>query len=288
MENDTKKINFMDTDIEENIPDDSLYRSFDNDPNMLSKWYPKIQKCGIPTPKTRVLKVPENIFTAFFLDNREKDRMEIYQWVTDAVQPALREQQFHGPFVFVKNGTYSNKYFGSCISHTDSFSLTQNIIDINYSALMCGANGCTELVLREMIPYKPQVTPCIYHGLPLRSEFRVFYDFDQKKVLYSVNYWDYDYCSDAISRDCTDKIVFDYMREYLEAAYKATHSEIEHLVGEHMANVNLKGQWSIDILLDENGKMWLIDMAVAQQSAYWNPSFLKTNFKEEKICQMYY
>lgn len=63
MENNTQKTNFMDTDIEEDIPDDSLYRSFDNDPNMLSKWYPKIQKCGIPTPKTLILKVPENIFT---------------------------------------------------------------------------------------------------------------------------------------------------------------------------------------------------------------------------------
>ena len=37
MENNTKKKIFMDTDIEKDIPDDSLYRSFDSDPNMLSK-----------------------------------------------------------------------------------------------------------------------------------------------------------------------------------------------------------------------------------------------------------
>ena len=34
-------------------------------------------------------------------------------------------------------------------------------------------------------------------------------------------------------------------------------------------NVDLKGQWSIDFLMNSNIKAWLIDMAVAQQSAYW-------------------
>ena len=37
-----------------------------------------------------------------------------------------------------------------------------------------------------------------------------------------------------------------------------------------MKRVNgLNGQWSVDILMDESGTLWLIDMAIAQRSAYW-------------------
>ena len=74
--------------------------------------------------------------------------------------------------------------------------LTDAIININYAAMCCGADmggGCNELVVRERILHDARVTPCIYSGLPLRSEFRVFYDFDLKKVLFTANYWEYDY-----------------------------------------------------------------------------------------------
>ena len=37
-----------------------------------------------------------------------------------------------------------------------------------------------------------------------------------------------------------------------------------------MAGVEgLTGQWSVDIMLDDRLKPWLIDMAIAQRSAYW-------------------
>ena len=45
--------------------------------------------------------------------------------------------------------------------------------------------------------------------MPLRPEFRVFYDFDRHQPLYVVNYWDWNYCHDAICRDYTDKIVYE-------------------------------------------------------------------------------
>ena len=43
------------------------------------------------------------------------------------------------------------------------------------------------------------------------------------------------------------------------------------LVEEHMKDVNLSGIWSVDILEDEQGEFWLIDMALGYRSAYWNP-----------------
>ena len=48
---------------------------------------------------------------------------------------------------------------------------------------------------------------------------------------------------------------------------------VEQLVSKHMKSTEgLSGQWSIDILEDEAGKFWLIDMAIAQRSAYWDES----------------
>ena len=105
--------------------------------------------------------------------------------------------------------------------------------------------------------------------MPLRSEFRVFYDFDLKKVLFTANYWDYDYVYGRLY-DATDKIIFDHERERLESTFKEKKSMAEALVAEHMAKVEgLSGPWSVDLMMTEAGEMYLIDMAVAEQSAYW-------------------
>lgn len=43
-------------------------------------------------------------------------------------------------------------------------------------------------------------------------------------------------------------------------------------VGECLADVKLQGKWSVDIMWDEeSGSYYLIDMALAEESAYWNP-----------------
>jgi len=46
-------------------------------------------------------------------------------------------------------------------------------------------------------------------------------------------------------------------------------SGMEALVAEHMRDVDMSGQWSIDILLDDYRNPWLIDMAQGERSAYW-------------------
>ena len=42
------------------------------------------------------------------------------------------------------------------------------------------------------------------------------------------------------------------------------------MVADAMKNITaLEGPWSIDIMQDDMGNFWLIDMAVAELSAYW-------------------
>lgn len=56
----------------------------------------------------------------------------------------------------------------------------------------------------------------------------------------------------------------------LEGVYAHFKDAVQDKVADAMQNVQgLTGQWSVDVLMDEREKFWLIDMAIAQRSAYW-------------------
>jgi len=242
--------------------------------NDFSYWYPKVQNCGIRMPATYYKKIPaakenERLFQAFYHDKPEEDDEIIKEWVKTSILPDLEYYHLNGR-IFVKNGRFSNKFDAnnSCILW-GTHRLADAIANINYQALCCGADGIDEIVVRQYISHEIQNTPCIYNGLPLRSEFRVFYDFDKKKAIFTANYWDYDYVRPHLY-EATDKIVFDHERKWLEDNFKENWIGVEKMVEAAMKNVTgLEGQWSIDILMDEKCQFWLIDMAVAQRSAYW-------------------
>ena len=242
--------------------------------NDFSYWYPKVQNCGIRMPATYYKKIMaskenERLFQAFYHDKPEEDDEIIKEWVKTSILPDLEYYHLNGR-IFVKNGRFSNKFDAnnSCILW-GTHRLADAIANINYQALCCGADGIDEIVVRQYIPHDIQNTPCIYNGLPLRSEFRVFYDFDKKNAIFTANYWDYDYVRPHLY-EATDKIIFDHEKEKLQRQFFYNRLGVEAMVEEAMKNVTeLEGQWSIDILMDENGQFWLIDMAVAQRSAYW-------------------
>lgn len=233
--------------------------------NNFSYWYPKIMDCGIKTPKTLIFKVPEHIRNIFMSDYEEGQFEVVNEWITNQILPILEEQRMY--LLFVKNGTYSDKFNATnCL--TTPRELTNAILDINYNALILGAGGFDEMIIRERIMHNRQQTPCIYNGLPLRSEFRVFYDFTKKKVIFTENYWKYEYVFPSLY-DATDKIIFEHEKERLEKDFENKKQEVEKLVADAMQNVDgLEGPWSVDIMC-ENGVYYLIDMALAEMSAYW-------------------
>lgn len=238
--------------------------------NAFRFWFDKVKECGIRVPKTVVFDVPVEIVRSFYMENQDKDYETVNKWVKEVVRPKLADEKLHG-LLFIKNGVFSNKFDAgrSCMS-IESNAMTDNIININYTALsmIMGYDGTNQLVVRERIPHDMQKTPCFYNGLPLRSEFRVFYDFDSHEIIFTANYWEYDYVAPHLY-DVTDKIIFESQKETLEKEFEARKSEVEKLVAEKMANINsLSGPWSIDLLW-EGEQYWLIDMAVAEQSAFW-------------------
>lgn len=251
------------------------FRDSDND---FSFWFPKVENCGIQVPKSFFVKLEEEdketLQKAFYMDDIEKDLQTIREWVKSNLLPELKKNNMTG-HLFIKNGRFSNKFDARYCEVYGVSNLANCIANINYAALCCGAGGTDEIVIRQFIEYDRKITPCIYNGLPLRSEFRAFYDFDSRRPIFTANYWDYGYVYPNLYC-ATDRIIFEHERNRIESAYESHKDEVQLLVARAMDNVTgLAGQWSVDILMDEQGNFWLIDMAVAQRSAYWDERYLK-------------
>jgi len=181
----------------------------------------------------------------------------------------------------IKNGAFSNKFdFDTCVTTKDE--LAEKFWKIEYQSALLDTGGYTELVVREYIPYDHSVTPTIYNGMPLREEIRVFYNMDTKCIEYMVDYWDYGYCYNKFST-VTDEIVFDYFHNKFGRRFTNHNSKLEEIKQQIQDSINtlkfdncLSGVWSIDFMyvddLDEYNGIWLIDMARAHRSAYWNPA----------------
>ena len=169
----------------------------------------------------------------------------------------------------IKTQTFSNKFeFENSISYKDD--IPSKILDIMFKDFEVEAEGLSGFIVRDLIKSDIRI-PCIYKGMPLNSEFRVFYDFDEDKLLYSVNYWNYDYCKDYLIEE--DDIVFKHEEERLNKSFEENQGKIESLIKENAKYFDLEGKWSIDLMITNN-QLYLIDMALANQSAYWRGDIL--------------
>ena len=241
-----------------------------NYPNNFSFWFPKVKDCGIRVPKSVIVPVPDELLNAFSFEN-EGDKEKILAFIQENIIPALKDIK---GLPFIKNGCFSNKFnFATCCpADTKEETLFKSISEIQYMSFMHDTMGNNEIIIRERIP-SPETMPRIYNGMPLNTEFRVFYDFNSHSALYIMNYWDKGYCRDTIaSHNEEDGKAYDarypsLLREYQENAKRVLDAADKALKGV----TGLEGIWSVDFLLDTTGELWLIDMAIGRQSAYWDP-----------------
>lgn len=251
-----------------------------NNQNNFSYWFPHLQNVQtLCVPESVIISVPPEICDCFYAcDGNHADTFQqtVLDWVKKEVIPQIPNPK-NSPFLFMKNGTFSNKFDAStCFVRKDPYEVMLKMLDLNYGAIMLGAGGITEMVFRQAINPQKYAYPCIYNGLPFRPEFRVFYDFDCKNVLYSVNYWDWDYCHQAIAENATDKIIYETVYPHILKFYEENVGVVEEKVTADMSNVDLTGKWSVDVMYDKiSDTYYLIDMARAENSAYWDPTKMK-------------
>lgn len=137
-----------------------------------------------------------------------------------------------------------------------------------------GVSTTNEWAVREFIEDKEN-NPCIYKGLPLHTEYRVFVDFDTKQVIGINPYWDPDVMKQRFGHESDadnphnkhDYIIYSMHEETLMNRYNQNKDTVVNNINSLIQNIDgLSGQWSIDIM--QNGdEFYLIDMALAQNSA---------------------
>ena len=256
--------------------------------NSIGHWFPALKAAAdsqdfFKVPATKIVKVPLPLLQLtrndyFSLTPTTLDIVN--RWAYEAFD--LDENKTY----FVKTGTYSSKFDfrnAKVTTPKEVRELGSYLLFIHFQALQMasplsqpciyGVSTTNEWCVREYIEDKEN-NPCIYHGMPLHTEYRVFIDCDTDEVLGIVPYWKPDVMkkrfttgADADTADMKhDYIIYKMHEDKLMARYEANKDMIVKRIRGMLSDINLEGQWSLDIM--QNGDdFWLIDMATADTSA---------------------
>lgn len=272
--------------------------------NAMGYWLPQIieptlDKGELIIPKTSILKVPTTMLQLTRCEYTELTRTTL-DIVDEVCLRAFNLDETKD--YFIKTGTYSSKFDFRNARVNDPKEVREigeYLLFIHYQALQMasflvkpciyGVSTTDEWVVREFIQDKED-NPCIYKGLPLHTEYRVFVDFDTKEVIGINPYWDpttmkqrFGNEDDANSpHNIHDYTIYSMYEDTLMKRYEQNKDHVIKCVQHILDNENsLNGQWAIDIMQNDD-EFWLIDMALAENSAYYNcvPKSLRKKSKE--------
>lgn len=254
--------------------DPILYESIGMNPNSIGYWFPALKNVVdnqdfFKVPETKIIKVPLPILQLTRCDFMELTPTTIdivNRWAYKAFE--LDENKTY----FIKTGTYSSKYDfrnAKVTTPKEVRELGSYLLFIHYQALQMasplsnpciyGVSTTNEWCVREFIEDKED-NPCIYHGMPLHTEYRVFIDCDTDEILGISPYWKPDVMekrfsefSDANTADKKhDYVIYKMHKKTLMRRYKENKDMLIDKVKELLPNINLKGQWSLDIMQNGN------------------------------------
>lgn len=286
--------------------DGITYEIIGMNPNSMGYWFPALEKAVMQqdffkVPDTKIVKVPLPILQLTHLDYFSLTPTTLHivdAWAREAFE--LDENKTY----FIKTGTYSSKFDfrnAKVTSPAEVREIGQYLLFIHAQALamahydlsgrnqpcIYGVSTTNEWVVREYIEDKENL-PCIYHGMPLHTEYRAFIDFDTDELIGIVPYWDsesmkkrFSQGSDADTADMKhDYIIYCKEEERLQKTFDANKDMLAEKLKNMIPDIDLKGQWSLDIM--QNGdEFWIIDMALAANSALVNRLPVKLEAPEE-------
>lgn len=285
------------------------YEIIGTNPNSMGHWLPKLVDACMgqdffKIPATTIAKVP---MTLLQLTRCEYSKLTqttlniVDAWAHEAF--GLNDEKEY----FIKTGTYSSKFdFRNAHVHgtKEVRELGEYLLFIHYQALqmaspLCqpciyGVSTTNEWVVREFIQDKEN-NPCIYKGLPLHTEYRVFVDCDAKTVIGISPYWEPDtmkkrfgHSNDSDNpHQIHDYVIYKAHEETLMNRYHENKDSVIAHIESILPALDLHGQWSIDVM--QNGDdFWIIDMAIAENSAFYEcvPAELRIPSKENWIPQL--
>lgn len=267
--------------------DPLTYSILGKNPNSMGCWLPEIagpvvEQGFFRIPETTIIKVPLTMLQLTRLDYERltQTTKNIVNRFCEKVFRLDRSKDY-----FIKTGTYSSKFDfrNAHVIPSEVKELGEYLLFIQHQATMMaaplsspsiyGVSTTNEWVVREFIKDRED-NGCIYHGLPLHTEYRLFVDFDTCEVLDIREYWDKDTMlrrfinsSDSDTPDMKhDAVSFIRMADRMAVRFHENKDEVCRKIREILPKCRLSGQWSLDVMQNRND-FWIIDMALAYQSA---------------------
>lgn len=274
-----------------------MYEMLSLNQNSMMYWLPKMVKMlknsTFMIPNTKIVKIPMSLLQLTRLSYETHNRTTLN--IVDDYCMKIFDLDLTKQY-FIKTGTYSSKFdfrnakitepkeireIGEYLLFIQTQANTYSHYDLSgrNQPIIFGVSTTNDWVVREFIKPKDDDDLTIYHGLPLHTEYRLFVDFDSRKVLGIHSYWDSDVMTkrfnngtDANEPDMIhDSITFFAQKDKLEQRYNENKDFIVNSFQEILdtAEIDLQGQWSIDIMQNEDD-FWFIDMAIAENSMFYN------------------
>ena len=226
-------------------------------PNRFEHWFSTVKKLNIPHPYTEMLDTPFEFSESMFSETTTVTKD--FDGNTEAYLDKLASQvkdfgERRGYPIFVRNSFTSGKHSwkDSCfIKEEESISaIKERIYQLTESSLMGPGLAPLKLVLREFIDTKPAFHA--FHGnTPITQEFRLFFD-NGKPVKWQA-YWPETSIQEPDCDDWKEKL------KNISEPNDELMAKMKHYA--KLVTEELEGYWSVDFLIDNNGKPWLIDMA---------------------------
>lgn len=288
--------------------DNLTYAMIDQNVNSMGYWLPRITDAVdaygfFKIPDTKIIKVPITM-----LQLTRGDYASLTRSTLDIVDQycykvfGLDENKDY----FIKTGLTSSKQdfrnahvFGA----KEVRELGEYLLFIHWQILQLahfdlsgdrpiiyGPGTTTEWVVREFIK-DTENNPTIYHGLPLHTEYRVFVDFDKEQVLGVHNYWDPDLMINTFTKRAKngnvdakhDLVTYLANKERILTRYEKEKGNVVKHIQDMLPFIDMNGQWSIDVMQNGND-FYLIDMAVAEHSAFYQESVPVCLRNPQKEC----
>lgn len=267
--------------------DPFMYELMKFNKNAMGNWLPQIIKANqnldfFKIPNTKIIEVPISLLQLTRMDYMflSPTTMNIVdRYIYDVF--GLDDKKSY----FIKTGTYSSKFDfrnAKVTTPKEVKELGEYLLFIHYQALsyasplnnvsMPGASTTVEWVVRDFIE-DVEGNPTIYKGLPLRTEFRAFVDFDTKEIIGIDNYWRPDIMEKRFSKDNQrdkddkhDYITYMVNKDKLVKDFEDNKDLVSNELLKLVKKCSLTGQYSIDVMKNGND-FYIIDMALASESA---------------------
>ena len=242
------------------------YEASKVNPENMSYWLTKIEASTtkgqsiLQVPATKIVEIPYEWWKWLQSDNYTDEKTkEFNDFLLEGMGSFVPDKT-----LFMKTGIFSNKFDFRLTVVEDRENIGNQFLDIYYASMCLGPDNTNEAVFREMVA-DTEGRETIYNGMPLHTEFRVFYDFDAKEIVGVANYWHPDEMNRYLSPE--DKLNYNKEEEKIVSDFDNHKKEVAEEVKKFMDGVtDLSGKWSVDVM--KNGEdFWLIDMARMERSA---------------------